>query len=282
MSIVEADPRYIVGRPLGLKEWREEIAVGTEFIAGIRSLRVGWENKCNPTANITGLLVDDFLPPRSPPWRHDQNNSFDWEHVSYLVLNELYTGETFTYRAKWPEEHKEIGKLAWAYGDRLQRGSSKYMPVIKLTRVDEHTPVFKIIKWALPNGVDEMVRFDYGDQLCCPRCGAHNLHQIGVTVYDRYEDAEQLIKTDVVYGHSDYHYVDAEEMAKIGVLVDDDEVYDRHESKTSVSTVTAKGSGNPSARRQGLTIKFDCEHCEGSHVLTIAQHKGTTYVKWRS
>lgn len=34
-------------------------------------------------------------------------------------------------------------------------------------------------------------------------------------------------------------------------------------------------------RRNDLCVKFDCEHCPDKvYVLTLVQHKGTTYMRW--
>lgn len=91
--------------------------------------------------------------------------------------------------------------------------------------------------------------------LHCPRCGENNLHQIGVTVYYRGEDAEYIVKTNV------------------------------QGATTSTEMVANKESDNPSSRRDGLAIQFRCEHCTGYPTdileLTIAQHKGSTEVGWR-
>lgn len=94
-----------------------------------------------------------------------------------------------------------------------------------------------------------------GDVLC-PRCGSHNLHHVGVTVFDRAEDAESVVQ-----------------IAVMGATVE-------------TTVAPAKGSGNPSSRRHGLAIKFACEHCawnkdDGIVELTVAQHKGSTEVNWR-
>lgn len=65
------------------------------------------------------------------------------------------------------------------------------------------------------------------------------------------------------------------------------EVFERGEDATTGLHVTvAEGSasldndlaGNPSKRRHGLSILFSCEQCQKSHRLTIAQHKGSTWV----
>ena len=37
---------------------------------------------------------------------------------------------------------------------------------------------------------------------------------------------------------------------------------------------------NPSSRRDGLRVYFECEYCPHTHILTIAQHKGMTLLNW--
>lgn len=93
--------------------------------------------------------------------------------------------------------------------------------------------------------------------LCCPRCGADNLHHSTVTVFDGGSEDPQTVVRTTVYGGS-----------------------------TKMECVPEKGSGNPSARRHGLTIKFWCEGCGGDSPgdlieLKIAQHKGSTEIGWR-
>jgi hypothetical protein len=45
--------------------------------------------------------------------------------------------------------------------------------------------------------------------------------------------------------------------------------------KASIDTNLA---GNPSIRRHGLSVHLQCENCSKVSVLTIAQHKGETFV----
>jgi hypothetical protein len=85
--------------------------------------------------------------------------------------------------------------------------------------------------------------------LLCPRCGEDYLHHGRVEVFDRIEDAATGLHT-VADGS--------------GVRVDHDL------------------TGNPSSRRHGVTVAFDCELCDTTGlVLTIAQHKGQTFLTWR-
>lgn len=85
----------------------------------------------------------------------------------------------------------------------------------------------------------------------CPRCGSTYLHQGRVTIFDRGEDGEQTAVTTVDCGLAATHLMPSGEIA------------------------------NPSSRRHGLAIAFDCESCSDGIELTIAQHKGCTEFKWR-
>ena len=40
------------------------------------------------------------------------------------------------------------------------------------------------------------------------------------------------------------------------------------------------GDGNPSPRRQGLVVEFECEICGCDNELAIYQHKGNTFIGW--
>ncbi len=101
---------------------------------------------------------------------------------------------------------------------------------------------------------DEIKTRPYGRgiaELHCPRCGSANLHHTGVTVFDRAEDRPTVVETTVSAG------------------------------KVKVDPASI-GAMNPSARRDGLAIRFDCEGCgEDPIELTIAQHKGSTEIGWR-
>lgn len=98
------------------------------------------------------------------------------------------------------------------------------------------------------------------DRTCdlrCPRCDGSYLHQNGVTIYERGEDAPVL--------------------TKIAVSGD---------ASVKVEAVPSVGSGTPSNRRQGLAVNFACENCNFNDPsvvieLTIAQHKGNTEMGWR-
>ena len=89
--------------------------------------------------------------------------------------------------------------------------------------------------------------FGYGNELICPNCGCNNLHQVAVDVYFRNEDAKYGLHTCVDFSNA---------------------------------TTDMEVGGNPSLRRSGLYITFECEQCPVESKLNILQHKGTTYLEW--
>jgi hypothetical protein len=98
------------------------------------------------------------------------------------------------------------------------------------------------------------VIFDKHDDkgcLICPSCGngsGGSLHQTEVTAYFRREDAVK------------------------GATV-------RVNDKLNAYTGTDQ-TGNPSERRDGVSITFMCECCNAHPVLNIVQHKGCSYTYW--
>lgn len=87
--------------------------------------------------------------------------------------------------------------------------------------------------------------------LCCPHCGGNYLHQHTTLVYDRREDDPRVRRTIVASG------------------------------AVSSTDIDNRESGNPSDRRQGLSIFFECEFCRRDDLkLHIYQHKGNTFVEW--
>ena len=88
-----------------------------------------------------------------------------------------------------------------------------------------------------------------GSELKCPSCGNNYLHHEKVEVFERSEDAEKGLHVKV---------------------------------ENSVVTTDTSLSGNPSIRRDGLTIEFSCEGCKARPVLSISQHKGNTWVDFNS
>lgn len=82
----------------------------------------------------------------------------------------------------------------------------------------------------------------------CPDCGENYLHHVAVDFYARGEDDKTGVHTRAI--------------------------------DTGLTMVDGEMSGNPSDRRGGMVIKFECEHCPGFKPLHIFQHKGITFVEW--
>lgn len=85
----------------------------------------------------------------------------------------------------------------------------------------------------------------------CPRCGGMYLHHGAVCVFARPEDGDTVA------------------VAKVTA-----------DGTSSTRVVDSADSGNPSARRGGITIAFSCEECGDGLTLCIAQHKGITEIWW--
>lgn len=86
------------------------------------------------------------------------------------------------------------------------------------------------------------------DVLSCPHCAGEYLHHEEVIVYNRLqEDSER------------------------GIAV-----------RTNGINVSQKDTmeGNPSGRRNGVTISFRCETCSSRLLLRVQQHKGQTFMDW--
>ena len=94
---------------------------------------------------------------------------------------------------------------------------------------------------------DAMTLYDC-NILECPACGGENLHQERVDSWFREEDATHGLHTSAM--------------------------------KDGGCFVLPQMHGNPSSRRDGLTITFSCENCEDLPTLSIVQHKGLTLVGW--
>lgn len=87
--------------------------------------------------------------------------------------------------------------------------------------------------------------------LVCPRCKEMYLHHGAVTTYDRPEDGDFTRQVTVT------------------------------PSVILANAVPSPQSRNPSTRRNGIAIQFECEAC-GPLELTISQHKGQTHMEWRA
>ena len=97
------------------------------------------------------------------------------------------------------------------------------------------------------NTPDNHVKYSQDGNVCCPYCGNDYLHHKDVVIYNRTEDSAEGLAVHVT---------------------------------PEVVTTGNNLSGNPSARRSGLVIHFECENCSNTYELALAQHKGTTHLHW--
>lgn len=98
-----------------------------------------------------------------------------------------------------------------------------------------------------PPEFDDYIPNGWGQVLKCPHCGDTYTHQRCVEVYEREEDAKHGLYVNVHFG-------------------------------TGAAITNNSMARNPSRRRQGIRILFDCEGCEESFAMTVVQHKGQTLV----
>ena len=96
------------------------------------------------------------------------------------------------------------------------------------------------------------------DGLICPYCGNGFLHHRAVCITHRTED-EKPGRQVFIQGISDL-----EDDMPFALSVHDE----------------ANMAYNPSPRRGGILIEFDCECCDAKPELGIYQHKGRTVVEW--
>src|SRR5690349_8474286 len=89
-----------------------------------------------------------------------------------------------------------------------------------------------------------------GQTLRCPACEGDYMHHAGVAVYARRKEDSGGTRVNVA-GDGSVEFAPDESLA-----------------------------GNPSPRRNGLTITFWCELCKARPTLAVWQHKGATMVGW--
>ena len=86
-------------------------------------------------------------------------------------------------------------------------------------------------------------------RLTCPCCKDEesNLHHSRIEIFNRQEDA--------IFGNR--------------TIIDG-----------SITMVDNNIDGNPSPRRDGISIVFWCEQCCEQSILDIIQHKGMSFMRW--
>jgi len=173
----QASQRNIVGKLLKFSkgdytagENNDEIPVGTELIANMESLAVGWmkwaDNK--PEEQIMGLVKDAFQPPKrkdldatdESDWEIDETGKprDPWQFSNQLVLKVPGEGgQVYTFATSSRGGINAIGELCKIYG-KAMRSKPNDFPVIIL-RVGSYMhsvkaygrikfPVFDVKTWA--------------------------------------------------------------------------------------------------------------------------------------
>ncbi len=173
-----ADQGHIVGELLKFSkgDWlagqnADEIPEGTKLIAGMDTLRVGWQKweAQRPTGQRLGLLVDGFVPPSREElgddnedlWeRDDEGKPRDpWTATNFLqLIGPTNHEKVFTFTTSSKGGLGAIAKLCREYGRGIQReGRGEQYPLVRLdTGSYQHRdrglgrikfPAFALVGW---------------------------------------------------------------------------------------------------------------------------------------
>jgi len=88
-----------------------------------------------------------------------------------------------------------------------------------------------------------------GSNLLCPSCGCNYLRHDKIEVFEREPDAETGLHVTVGSGKA---------------------------------SIDSDLNDNPSSRRHGVNMHFWCENCDAKPVLSVAQHKGNTWIDFEA
>jgi len=99
----------------------------------------------------------------------------------------------------------------------------------------------------------------------CPICKGNNLHQAHVSIYN----------------HDGYDQKWNEVLEKFETVLKTRVTHVMADNAITTARLDSNAVDNPSSDREGLTVEFWCETCEGKPTLAILQHKGTTFIGWK-
>lgn len=154
---------YLVG------ENNDEMEEGTELIANMDELMVGWirwqDNK--PSEQIMGRVAKSFQPPKrhelgdndKEAWEvDDQGEPRDpWQLSNYLLMKEPGGEELYTFTTASRGGLNAIGELCKAYGKAMRQRPDEFPIVILKVGSYQHSnkaygrikyPIFEISGWA--------------------------------------------------------------------------------------------------------------------------------------
>jgi hypothetical protein len=159
-------------------ETNEEITLGTEMIAHMGELQIGWIKWVDgkPAEQVMGRVCDNFQPPRRSELGDTDQNEWDvdqtsgkprdpWQFSNYLLLAS-FDNELYTYAASSRGGIQAIGKLSDEYGHAMRHRPDQF-PMVRLGQGSyDHPnkaygeirfPVLEIVGWAPREDVDRLM-----------------------------------------------------------------------------------------------------------------------------
>jgi hypothetical protein len=144
----------------------EDVPIGTQFVAILEELTIGWIRWENgkPVDPILGRLVDKFMPPNRDELGYTNKAEWDadakgnpqdpWAFVNYLPLIRIDNGEAYTFTTRSRGGLNAIGKLSGQFA-RQRRKHHGQMPIVALEvgsyPHDDYGrikfPVLRIVDW---------------------------------------------------------------------------------------------------------------------------------------
>lgn len=161
-------------------EDNEEVKEGTQLIANMDGLMVGWIRWADskPTDQIMGKVADGYQPPRrnelgdndKTQWEIDeQGRERDpWQFSNYLILKKPgKNGDDalFTFTTSSRGGLNAIGELCKTYGKEMRQRPSEFPIVALEVGSYQHTnkaygrikfPILKVVGWAAKSEFDDL------------------------------------------------------------------------------------------------------------------------------
>jgi hypothetical protein len=179
-----ATARSIVGKLLkfskgdylaGMED--EEVKLGTQFVAHMPSLCVGWirwEDNKPPAEQRMGLVAENYQPCKrkelgdldEDQWeRDDDGHPRDpWQFSNYLILIARDGGDLYTFTTSSRGGLSAVGELCKAYGKQMRQRPNQH-PIVELDVGSyQHSnrsygrikfPIFKIVGWTDKTEIDD-------------------------------------------------------------------------------------------------------------------------------
>lgn len=163
---------YVAGRE------EEEVAIGTQLVAIMDTLSVGWKEWRNslPGESHMGLIADGFQPAKRPElgdldktaWEVDDEGAKKdpYQFTNHLVMRNQENGQLYTFATATRGGLDAVGELCKVYGKAIRQKPDQY-PVVELGcgsylhrdrsigRVKY--PVFKVVGWVSKTDLQDTV-----------------------------------------------------------------------------------------------------------------------------